>query len=40
MLSSQEDEQLARLAEDKLTTSALDLVPNYLRMKLESLPDR
>lgn len=35
MLSPERDEQLAQLTEHRVTTFAHDLVPDYLRTKLE-----
>lgn len=39
MLSPERDEQLAQLTEHRVTTFAHDLVPDYLRTKLEPLAE-
>lgn len=40
MLSPERDEQLAQLTEGRVTTFAHDLVPDYLRTKLEPLAEQ
>lgn len=40
MLSPERDDQLAQLTEGRVTTFAHDLVPDYLRTKLEPLAEQ
>lgn len=40
MLSPERDEQLAQTTEGRVTTFAHDLVPDYLRTKLEPLAEQ
>lgn len=40
MLSPERDEQLAQVTEGRVTTFAHDLVPDYLRTKLEPLAEQ
>lgn len=39
MLSPERDEQLAQMTEHRVTTFAHDLVPDYLRTKLEPMAE-